>query len=115
MPRTEFISTGFYVPEHVLTNDDLTEWWETSDEWIRERTGIEQRHWVEGGKQAGSDLALEAAKIALERAGMDASELDCIVYATLSPDYFFPGGGVFLQRKLGVPGIPALDVRNQCT
>jgi 3-oxoacyl-[acyl-carrier-protein] synthase-3 len=115
MPRTEFISTGFYVPEHVLTNDDLKEWWDTSDEWIRERTGIEQRYWVEGGEQAGSDLALEAAKIALERADMDASELDCIVYATLSPDYFFPGGGVFLQRKLGVPGIPALDVRNQCS
>jgi 3-oxoacyl-[acyl-carrier-protein] synthase III len=115
MPRTEFISTGFHVPERVLTNDDLKEWWDTSDEWVRERTGIEQRHWVEGGKQAGSDLALEAAKIALERADMDASELDCIVYATLSPDYFFPGGGVFLQRKLGVPGIPALDVRNQCT
>lgn len=115
MPRTEFISTGFYVPERVLKNDDLTRWWETSDEWIRERTGIEQRYWVEGGEQAGSDLALEASKIALERAGMDASELDCIVYATLSPDYFFPGSGVFLQRKLGVPGIPALDVRNQCS
>ncbi len=115
MPRTEFISTGFYVPERVLRNDDLKEWWDTSDEWIRERTGIEERHWAEGGVQAGSDLALEASKLALERAGMDASELDCIVYATLSPDYFFPGGGVFLQRKLGVPGIPALDVRNQCT
>ncbi len=115
MPRTEFISTGYYVPDRSLTNEDLRQWWDTSDEWIRERTGIERRHWVVPGEQAGSDLALEAARIALERASMAPGELDCIVYATLSPDYCFPGGGVFLQRKLGVPGIPALDVRNQCT
>jgi 3-oxoacyl-[acyl-carrier-protein] synthase-3 len=103
------------VPDRVVRNEELTQWWETSDEWIRERTGIEQRHWVQGGEQAGSDLALEAARVALDRAGMKASELDCIVYATLSPDYFFPGGGVYLQRKLGVTDIPALDIRNQCT
>jgi 3-oxoacyl-[acyl-carrier-protein] synthase III len=115
MPRTEFISVGFHVPERVLKNDELTQWWETSDEWIRERTGIEQRYWVEPGVVAGSDLALEATRKALEGADMDASELDCIIYATLSPDYFFPGSGVFLQRKLGVKGIPALDIRNQCT
>lgn len=115
MPRTEFISTGFHVPERVVANDELTEWWDTSDEWIRERTGIEERRWVERGKEAGSDLAVKAARSALERAEMEASELDCIVFATLSPDHFFPGGGVFLQEKLGVPGIPALDVRNQCT
>jgi 3-oxoacyl-[acyl-carrier-protein] synthase III len=115
MPRTEFISAGFHVPERVLTNDELTQWWETSDEWIRERTGIERRHWVEPGVEAGSDLALEATRKALAAADMDASDLDCIIYATLSPDYFFPGSGVFLQRKLGVKGIPALDIRNQCT
>jgi 3-oxoacyl-[acyl-carrier-protein] synthase III len=115
MPRTAFISTGFSVPDRVITNDDLTKLWDTSDEWIRERTGIQQRHWVEPGKQAGSDLALEATQIALERAGMEASEIDCIIYATLSPDYFFPGSGVYLQRKLGIPGVPAMDIRNQCT
>ena len=115
MPATEFISTGHYVPERTLRNDDLTQWWETSDEWIRERTGIEQRHWVEPGQQAGSDLALEATNVALERAGMKATDIDCIIYATLSPDVFFPGGGVFLQRKLGIPGVPAMDIRNQCT
>ncbi|HUG39942.1 MAG TPA: beta-ketoacyl-ACP synthase III [Longimicrobiales bacterium] len=115
MPRTEFISTGYHVPERLIRNDDLKQWWDTSDEWIRERTGIRERHWVEPGVQAGSDLALEASRAALERAGMDAAELDCIIFATLSPDYFFPGGGVYLQRKLGVRGIPALDVRNQCT
>jgi 3-oxoacyl-[acyl-carrier-protein] synthase III len=115
MPRTEFISVAFHVPERVVRNDELTRWWETSDEWIRERTGIEQRHWVEPGVQAGSDLALEATRKALAAADMEASELDCIIYATLSPDYFFPGSGVYLQRKLGVKGIPALDVRTQCT
>jgi 3-oxoacyl-[acyl-carrier-protein] synthase III len=115
MPRTEFISLGHYVPERVLTNDDLKQWWDTSDEWIRERTGIEKRHWVEFGEQAGSDLAYEASRIALDRAGMKATDIDCIIYATLSPDVFFPGGGVYLQRKLGVPGVPAMDIRNQCT
>ena len=120
MPRSEIISTGFHVPANVVTNDDLTEWWDTSDEWIRERTGIEQRYWVDKGgvaegAQAGSDLALEATRKALDHADMDASEIDAIVYATLSPDYFFPGGGVFLQRKLGLGHVPALDVRNQCT
>ena len=120
MPRTEIISTGYHVPDNVVTNEELTEWWDTSDEWIRERTGIEQRYWVDKGgvaegAQAGSDLAVKATEQALEGAGMDASEIDAIVYATLSPDYYFPGGGVFLQRKLGLGHIPALDVRNQCT
>jgi 3-oxoacyl-[acyl-carrier-protein] synthase-3 len=115
MPRAEFISTGFCVPERVVTNDALRRFWDTSDDWIRERTGIRERRWVEGGVQAGSDLAVVATRRALDRASMKASELDCIVYATLSPDFFFPGSGVYLQRKLGVPGIPALDIRNQCT
>jgi 3-oxoacyl-[acyl-carrier-protein] synthase III len=115
MPRTEFISTGYHVPERVVSNHELAETWNTTDEWIRERTGIERRHWVDWGREAGSDLAYRATVRALDRAGMDASELDCIVYATLSPDYFFPGSGVFLQRKLGVAGIPALDVRTQCS
>jgi 3-oxoacyl-[acyl-carrier-protein] synthase III len=115
MPRTAFISTGFSVPDRVISNDELRQWWDTSDEWIQERTGITQRHWVEPGQEAGSDLALKATHKALERAGMQASEIDCIIYATLSPDYFFPGGGVYLQRKLGIPGVPAIDIRNQCT
>ena len=113
--RTEFISSGHYVPERRITNEDLKQWWDTSDEWITERTGIKERYWVRPGETAGSDLALEATKIALERADMKPSDIDCIVYATVSPDYFFPGSGVFLQRKLGIPGIPAIDVRTQCT
>ncbi len=115
MLRTEFIALGHYVPERLLTNEDLKQWWDTSDEWITERTGIKQRHWVQPGEQAGSDLALEATKVALERADLKPSDIDCIVYATLSPDFFFPGSGVFLQRKLGISGIPAIDIRNQCT
>ena len=113
--RTEIISAGHYVPSRRLLNDDLRTWWDTSDEWITERTGIKQRYWVEPGQQAGSDLALEAAQTALARADMKAGDIDCIVFATLSPDYFFPGGGVFLQRKLGIANVPAIDVRNQCT
>ena len=113
--KTEIIASGHYVPTHRLRNEDLTKWWETSDEWITERTGIKQRFWVEGGQQAGSDLALEATRLALQSADMRADQLDCIVYATVSPDYFFPGGGVFLQRKLGIANIPAIDIRTQCT
>lgn len=114
MPRTEFISTGFYVPERVVKNDEFTQWMDTSDEWIRTRTGITERHWA-ADDQATSDLAVEATKVALDRAGMKAADLDCIVFATLSPDHLFPGAGVYLQRKLGVANIPCLDVRNQCS
>ncbi|UCC49689.1 MAG: 3-oxoacyl-ACP synthase, partial [Gemmatimonadota bacterium] len=114
MLRTELVSTGFYVPERVITNQDLSRWMDTSDEWIRQRSGIVERRWVEGSVPA-SDLAKLAADQALERAGLQASDLDCIVLATLSPDVYFPGAGVFLQRKLGITGIPCLDVRNQCT
>src|SRR5512135_637281 len=114
MLRTEFISTGKYVPERVVRNDEFTQWMDTSDEWIRTRTGITERRWVADG-QSGADLACEATKVALERAGLQPKDLDCIVYATLSPDHFFPGTGVFLQRQLGVSDIPCLDVRNQCS
>jgi len=114
MMRTEFISTGFYVPDRVVRNDEFTQWMDTSDEWIKTRTGIAERHWA-ADDQATSDLAVEAAKQALERAGMKASDLDCIVFATVSPDYMSPGSGVYLQRKLGIANIPCLDVRNQCS
>ena len=114
MPRTEFISTGFYVPERVVKNEEFTQWMDTSDEWIRTRTGITERRWAAEG-QGGADMAYEASMLALARAGLKPTDLDCIIYCTLSPDYFFPGTGVFLQRKLGVPGVPCLDVRNQCT
>ncbi len=114
MLRTKVLSTGFFVPERVITNQDLTQLMETSDEWIQQRSGIVERRWAENGV-GSSDLAQRAAEVALTRAGLEASDLDCLIVATLSPDVYFPGSGVFLQRKLGIKGIPCLDVRNQCS
>ena len=114
MPRTEFIATGFHVPERVVTNDDLAELMDTSDEWIVQRSGIKTRHWVSEG-ETGVTLARQAALQALAKAGMKAAELDCIVYCTCTPDHFEPGNGVFLERELGLRDIPAIDVRNQCS
>jgi 3-oxoacyl-[acyl-carrier-protein] synthase-3 len=112
--RTEIISTGYHVPDRVVTNDELSALMDTTDEWIHTRTGIRERRWVRQG-QMTSDLALEASRMALERAGLTAGDLDCIILATVSPDYFFPGVGVYLQHKLGISTIPCLDVRTQCT
>lgn len=102
------------VPKRVVTNAELATMMETSDEWIVERTGIHERHWVSEG-ETGASLAAAASKEALERAGLQARDVDMIIYATLSPDYFFPGTGVFLQRALGIKDIPCLDIRQQCT
>lgn len=116
MKRTVIRSTGKYLPPRIVTNEDLTQWMETSDEWIEQRTGIKQRHWVpEEGGVGASDLGLEASKIALERAGWRAEDLDLIIFATLSPDLNFPGSGCLLQHKLGLSDTPALDIRQQCT
>jgi 3-oxoacyl-[acyl-carrier-protein] synthase-3 len=94
----------------------MTQWMDTSDEWILQRTGIEKRHWIpEEGGVGSSDLALEAAHIALERAGWTPKDVDLIIFATLSPDIFFPGSGCLLQHKLGLDSTPALDIRQQCT
>jgi 3-oxoacyl-[acyl-carrier-protein] synthase-3 len=116
MKRAVIRATGRYVPSRIVTNEDLTRQMETSDEWIRQRTGIEQRHWVDADAPAGaSDLALEASRIALQRAEWNAQDLDLIIFATLSPDIFFPGSGCLLQHKLGLSRTPALDIRQQCT
>lgn len=114
MPRAAFVSLGAYVPPRVVTNRDLAQRMDTSDTWIQERTGIVERHWVDAGVGA-SDLAAEASRRALLAAGWEAKDLEAIIYATLSPDCPFPGDGCFLNAKLGIPGIPALDIRNQCT
>jgi 3-oxoacyl-[acyl-carrier-protein] synthase-3 len=114
MPRTAFAALGTYVPERVVTNEELTRYMETSDEWITQRTGIQSRRWVKEG-QENSDLALEASKRALAKAGWDAKDVEAIVYASLSPDHMFPGDGCFLNAKLGIPGVPAIDLRNQCS
>jgi 3-oxoacyl-[acyl-carrier-protein] synthase-3 len=102
------------VPERVVTNDDLSHMMDTSDEWIRTRTGIQERRWVREG-ETGVELALAATRRALEMADLPPSSVDAIVYATSTPDHFAPGNGVFLQRAMGVGTIPAIDIRTQCS
>jgi len=115
MPNTVITGLGFYVPERVVKNEDLKEFMDTSDEWIQQRTGIKERHYAADG-QGASDLAKEAATIALADAGLEPNDIDFIIYATLSPDHNFPGDGCFLQEKLGITNnCGALDVRNQCS
>ena len=116
MRRTIIKGTGRYLPERLVTNEDLIQWMETSDEWIQQRTGIQQRYWVpETGETGASDLGLEAARIALDKAKWQPNDIDLIIFATLSPDLFFPGSGCLLQHKLGLKPTPALDIRQQCT
>ncbi len=115
MRNSKIAGVGHYVPKKVVTNHDLEKIMDTTDEWIRERTGILERHYFEEGVDTTANMGANAARKALEAANMEASELDLIVFATLSPDYIFPGSGVLLQRELGLKEIPALDVRNQCS
>jgi 3-oxoacyl-[acyl-carrier-protein] synthase III len=114
MLHSRFLGTGFSVPERVVTNQELSALMDTTDEWIRTRTGIQERHWVREG-ETGVDLGLAATERALEMAQLESRDLDAIVYATSSPDHFAPGNGVYLQRRLGIPTIPALDIRAQCS
>ncbi|MGH7657078.1 MAG: 3-oxoacyl-ACP synthase III family protein, partial [Gemmatimonadales bacterium] len=114
MQKSRIIGTGFAVPDRVVTNDDLAGLMDTSDEWIRARTGIQERHWVTEG-ETGADLAARASRRALEAAGLAPGDVDAIVYATSTPDHFAPGGGVYLQRLLEIPGIPSIDIRTQCS
>ncbi len=114
MMKSKILGVGSYLPPKVIKNEDLTQFMDTSDEWIKTRSGIEERRWAESSVTT-SDLALVAAERALESAGVKKEELDMIVLATISPDHEFPGTACFLQAKLGVPGIPALDVRQQCS
>lgn len=122
MPNAAITGTGFHVPERVVTNDDLVNEYgmDTSNEWIVQRTGIEARRFAEEGVGT-ADIALPAAQQAIASAGLEPRDLDLIVFCTLSPDYAFPGSGVMLQEKLGLPAgdapkfVPALDVRNQCS
>lgn len=113
MNGVTIIGTGHYVPGDPVPNDALARVMETSDEWIVARTGIRQRYFAEDG-QGPSDLAVPACERALESAGVDRSEVDYIIFATMTPDHFFPGSGPLLGAKLGIPGVPALDIRQQC-
>lgn len=115
MRRAHILGVGHYVPTKVVTNDDLAKIMPTSDEWIYQRSGIKERRFIEHDGIGPSDLAVPACRQALERAGRSLEDVDAIIFATLSPDADFPGSGCFLQRKLGLAGIPALDIRNQCS
>jgi 3-oxoacyl-[acyl-carrier-protein] synthase-3 len=114
MLHSRIAGTGFHVPDRVVTNDDFTKLMDTTDEWIRTRTGIQERRWVTEG-ETGAGLAHRAAERALEMAGMRPTDLDAIIFATSTPDHFIPGGGVFLQRLMGLATIPALDIRQACS
>ena len=114
MLRSTIIGTGHAVPARVVTNADLSAEMDTSDEWIRTRTGIAERHWITPG-ECGVDLGKQAALQALSSAGLGPGDLDAILYATSTPDHFLPGNGVYLQRELGISAtIPAIDIRMQC-
>ncbi|MBW7839586.1 MAG: 3-oxoacyl-ACP synthase, partial [Chitinophagaceae bacterium] len=113
--RSRIAGIGMYVPQNVFTNNDLARYMDTSDEWITERTGIKERRYADRTGETTTTMGVEAAKIAIERAGITARDIDFIVFATLSPDYYFPGCGVLLQRAMQMKEVGALDVRNQCS
>jgi len=114
--NSKITGLGSYVPENVVTNDDLSKMMETTDEWIQERTGIIERRWVTPGSgETTSSMGVKAAKKAIERAGISKDDIDFIIFATLSPDYYFPGPGVQVQHALDIKTVGALDVRNQCS
>ncbi len=113
--RSKIAGIGYYVPKNVYTNFDLMKMMDTSDEWIQERTGIVERRYAHTTEETTATMGVEAAKIAIERAGITPQDIDFIVFATLSPDYYFPGCGVLLQRAMKMKEIGALDVRNQCS
>jgi 3-oxoacyl-[acyl-carrier-protein] synthase III len=116
MYHSKIAGLGYFVPENIVTNDDLSKIIDTNDEWIQERTGIkERRHIIKGSGETTTTMGVKAAKIAIERSGIANQDIDFIVFATISPDYYFPGPGVTLQKELGLPTIGALDIRNQCS
>lgn len=115
MPKSKIAGIGMYVPKNVVTNNDLLKYMDTSDEWIQERTGIKERRYAHRTEETTTTMAVEAATIAIERAGITAQDVDFIIFATLSPDYYFPGCGVLVQRAMKMKEIGALDIRNQCS
>ena len=116
MYNSNIIGMGMYVPENVVTNKDLSSIMDTSHEWIVERTGIEERRHIKNGDgNTTATMGVKAAKIAIERAKINKNDIDLILFATLSPDYYFPGSGVIVQQHLEIPTCPAMDIRNQCS
>ncbi|WP_298367801.1 beta-ketoacyl-ACP synthase III [uncultured Lutibacter sp.] len=116
MYNSKITGLGYYVPDNIVTNDDLSKIMDTNDEWIQERTGIKERRWIkEGSDDTSAVMGAKASRIAIERAGLTAEDIDFIVFATLSPDYYFPGCGVQIQDMLGLRTVGAVDIRNQCS
>ena len=116
MYNSKIIGLGHYVPDNIVTNDDLSKVMDTNDQWIQERTGIKERRWVQAGDgQSTFTMGLEAAKKAISNSGIKKEDLDLIVFATLSPDYYFPGPGVQVQEALEINTVAALDIRAQCS
>ncbi len=115
MYHSKITGLGFYVPDNIVTNDDLSKIMDTNDEWIQERTGIQERRHVNKEEQTTTSMGVKAAEIAISRSGIAKDDIDFVIFATLSPDYYFPGPGVMAQRDLGLKTVGALDVRNQCS
>jgi len=115
MLQSKIAGIGYYVPKNVYTNNDLTRFMDTSDEWIQERTGIKERRYADRIGETTTTMGVEAAKIAIERAHITPEDVDSIIFATLSPDYYFPGCAVLLQREMKMKEVGALDIRNQCS
>ena len=115
MYKSKITGLGYYVPENVVTNDGLSKIIATTDEWIQERTGIKERRHIIRGEDTTTSMGVKAARIAIERSGVAYDDIDFVVFATLSPDYYFPGPGVAVQKELGLRTVGALDVRNQCS
>jgi 3-oxoacyl-[acyl-carrier-protein] synthase-3 len=115
MYHSKISGLGYYVPENIVTNDDLSKLMDTNDEWIQERTGIKERRHIIRGEDTTTSMGVKAAEIAIQRANVAKEDIDFVIFATLSPDYYFPGPGVLVQRDLGLKTVGALDVRNQCS
>ncbi len=115
MKRTKIAGIGHYVPENVVTNNDLLKYMDTTDEWIQERTGIKERRYAHRTQETTTTMGVKAAEIAIKNAGITNDDVDFIIFATLCPDYYFPGCGVLLQRAMKMKEIGALDIRNQCS
>ena len=115
MYHSKISGLGYYVPENIVTNDDLSKIMDTNDAWIQERTGIQERRHIIRGEDTTTTMGVKAARIAIERSGLAKEDIDFVVFATLSPDYYFPGPGVLVQRDLGLRTVGAIDIRNQCS
>lgn len=115
MPYSKIVGLGHYVPDTVITNQYLSTVMDTTDDWIVERTGIHERRWVDPSRDTVAGMSAKATRMALDRAGLTEKDIEFIVFATITPDYFFPGSGVLLQRELGLAGIGAIDIRNACS